>query len=198
MLAEDEEWSNYDKPRQCVEKQRHRFADKVHLIQAMVFPVVMHGCERDHKEVRAPKNWCLQTVVLEKTLGSPLDSRAAHWKRPWGGERLKAEEGGRGWDGWMHHRFSGRELGQTPADGEGQRGLACCSPWGHKELNTTWRRNNNNNEELGGHGEGWTGGSLDPYHYRDYPLDYCRGKDKSYFNKLLRCQSCSLALFVFR
>ena len=57
-----------------------------------------------------------------------------------------------GWD----HRFSGPELGQTPEDGEGQRGLACYSPWGHKELNTTWRRNNNsnNNEELGGHGEG--------------------------------------------
>ena len=31
--------------------------------------------ELDHKEGRAPKNWCFQTVVLEKTLESPLDSR---------------------------------------------------------------------------------------------------------------------------
>ena len=31
--------------------------------------------------------------------------------------------------GW-HHRFIGYELGQTPGDGEGQRSLACCSPWG--------------------------------------------------------------------
>ena len=31
--------------------------------------------ELDHKEGRAPKNWCLQTVVLEKTLESPLDSK---------------------------------------------------------------------------------------------------------------------------
>ena len=34
--------------------------------------------------------------------------------------------------GW-HHRFSGHELGQTPGDGEGQGGLACCSSWDHKE-----------------------------------------------------------------
>ena len=34
------------------------------------------------------------------------------------------------------------ELGQTPGDGEGQGGLACCSPWGHKESVMTWRLNN--------------------------------------------------------
>ena len=33
--------------------------------------------------------------------------------------------------GW-HHQFNGHELGQIPGDGEGQGGLACCSPWGHK------------------------------------------------------------------
>ena len=35
--------------------------------------------------------------------------------------------------GW-YHRCSGRELGQTLRDDEGQGGLACCSPWGRKEL----------------------------------------------------------------
>ena len=34
--------------------------------------------------------------------------------------------------GW-HHRFNGHELGQTLEDGEGWRGLMCCSPRGHKE-----------------------------------------------------------------
>ena len=34
--------------------------------------------------------------------------------------------------GW-HHRCNGREFEHTPGDGEGQGGLACCSPWGHKE-----------------------------------------------------------------
>ena len=46
---------------------------KVNLVKPMVFPAVMYGCELDHKEGWAPKNWCLQIVVLEKTLESPLD-----------------------------------------------------------------------------------------------------------------------------
>ena len=44
--------------------------------------------------------------------------------------------------GW-HHQFNGHELGQTPGDGEGQGGLVCCSPWGRKELDTTWQLNSN-------------------------------------------------------
>ena len=46
---------------------------KVHLVKAMVFPVVMYGCELDHKASWALKNWCFWTVVLEKTLESPLN-----------------------------------------------------------------------------------------------------------------------------
>ena len=46
---------------------------KVHLVKAMVFPVVMYGCELDCKESWVPKNWCFWTVVLEKTLESLLD-----------------------------------------------------------------------------------------------------------------------------
>ena len=42
--------------------------------------------------------------------------------------------------GW-HHRFTGRELGRTPGDGEGQRSLVCCSPWGRKGSDTTERLN---------------------------------------------------------
>ena len=45
--------------------------------------------------------------------------------------------------GW-HHRFNGHELGQTPGDSEGQGGLACCSPWGHRELDMTEPLNDNN------------------------------------------------------
>ena len=36
---------SYDQPRQHIKKQRHYFATKVHLVKAMVFPVVMYGCE---------------------------------------------------------------------------------------------------------------------------------------------------------
>ena len=45
--------------------------------------------------------------------------------------------------GW-HHRFNGYELGKTLGDGEGQESLACCSPWGYKESDTTWWLSNNN------------------------------------------------------
>ena len=36
-----------------------------------------------------------------------------------------------------HHWFNGHEFEQAPGDDEGQEGLACCSPWGCKELDTT-------------------------------------------------------------
>ena len=36
-----------------------------------------------------------------------------------------------------HRRLNGCEFEQTPGDGEGQESLACCSPWGRKELDTT-------------------------------------------------------------
>ena len=100
---------------------------KVHLVKAMVFPVIMYG---------VLKNWCFWTVVLEKTLESPLDCKEIQpvhpkgdqswvfirqtyaensntlatwceeltpWKRPRCWERLKAggERNDRGWDGWM-------------------------------------------------------------------------------------------------
>ena len=46
---------------------------KIHLVKAMVFPVVMYRYEMDYKESWVPKNWCFWTVVLEKTLESPFD-----------------------------------------------------------------------------------------------------------------------------
>ena len=46
---------------------------KVRIVKAMDFPVVMYGCELDCEESWVLKNWCLWTVVLEKTLESPLN-----------------------------------------------------------------------------------------------------------------------------
>ena len=45
--------------------------------------------------------------------------------------------------GW-HHWLNGHEFEQASGDGEGQGSLACCSPWGHKESDTTDRLNNSN------------------------------------------------------
>ena len=53
------------------------------------------------------------------------------------------EGGGRGWD-WRHNQLNGRESEQIPEDSEGQESLACCSPWGYKESDTTLQLNNNN------------------------------------------------------
>ena len=46
---------------------------KVRIVKAVIFLVVMNR-DLDHTEGRAPKNWCFQTVLLEKTPESPLDS----------------------------------------------------------------------------------------------------------------------------
>ena len=43
--------------------------------------------------------------------------------------------------GW-HHQLDGREFEQTLGDGKGQGSLVCCSPWGHKESDTTEQLNN--------------------------------------------------------
>ena len=59
---------------------------KVCLIKAMVFLVVMYGFELDYKESWVPKNWCFWTVVLEKTLESPLDFKEIQPVHPKGNQ----------------------------------------------------------------------------------------------------------------
>ena len=62
--------------RQCVEKQRHYSANKGPYSQSYGLPSgYLQSWELDWKEGREPKNWCLQTVMLEKTPESPLDSK---------------------------------------------------------------------------------------------------------------------------
>ena len=61
---------------------------KVHLVKAMVFPVVMYGCESWSWNPNALATW---------------SEELTHFKRPWCWERLmEGREGvNRGWDGWM-------------------------------------------------------------------------------------------------
>ena len=66
---------SYDKPRQCVKKQRHHFAYKGPCSQD-------YGLSSSHVQMwelkykdRVPKNWCLAIVVLEKTAESPLNCK---------------------------------------------------------------------------------------------------------------------------
>ena len=67
---------SYDKPRQHIKKQRHHFADKGPSSQSCGLSSNHAGMwELNHKEGSMPKNWCFQTVVLQRTLESPLDSK---------------------------------------------------------------------------------------------------------------------------
>ena len=60
---------SYDQPRQHILKQRHYFAKKIHLIKAMVFPVVMYGCESwtvkkaEHQRIDAFELWCWRRLL---------------------------------------------------------------------------------------------------------------------------------------
>ena len=134
--------------------------------------------ELDYKESWALKYWCFWTVVLEKTLESPLDCKEIQpvnpkgnqswiftgrtdaeaetpvlwppdsknwliWKDLDTGKDWRQEEKGMTEDEMVrwHHRLSGHEFEQALGVGEGQGGLACCSPWGRKESDTTEQLN---------------------------------------------------------
>ena len=65
-----------DKPRQHIKKQKHHFANKGPYSQTYgLFSSHIYMWELDHKEGWGLKNWLFQTVVLEKALGSPLNSK---------------------------------------------------------------------------------------------------------------------------
>ena len=79
---------SYDESRQHTKKQRHRFANKGPCSQSYVFSSsYVWMWELDDKESWALKNWCLWTVVFEKTLESPSDSKEIKsvfpkWNKP--------------------------------------------------------------------------------------------------------------------
>ena len=60
---------SYDQPRQYIKKQRHYFANKRRLVKAVVFPVVMYGCESwtvkkaEHRRVDAFEVWCWRRLL---------------------------------------------------------------------------------------------------------------------------------------
>ena len=73
----DTPWKeSYDQPRQHIKKQRHYFVNKGSSSQGYGFSSGhVWMWELDYKESWGPKTWCFWTVVLEKTLESPLDCK---------------------------------------------------------------------------------------------------------------------------
>ena len=61
---------NYDQTRQHIKKHRHDFANKVHLLKVMVFPIVMYGCESwtirkaEHQRINAFELWCWKKLLI--------------------------------------------------------------------------------------------------------------------------------------
>ena len=92
-------------------------------------PWILTG--RTDAEVEASKLW-------------PPDAKS-HWKDPDAGKDWRQNEKRVTEDkmvGW-HHRLNGHDLEWTLGDNGGQGGLACCSPWGCEESDTTEQLNNN-------------------------------------------------------
>ena len=106
----------------------------------------------DYKEIKSvnPKgnqSWIFigrTDAEAEAPILWPLDAK--NWfirKDPDAGKNWRQEEKGTSEDemvGW-HHQLDGHEFEQTQGVGDGQGGLACCSPWGRKELDMTEQLN---------------------------------------------------------
>ena len=135
-----------------IKKQRHFFANKGRLVKAMVFPVVMYGCESwtvkktEHRKTDAFEPWCwrrllrvpwtarrsnqsiLKEISEAPILWPPDAKNQLTEKDPDDGKDLRQEEKGAREDervGW-HHQLNGHELEHALGDGDGQGSLVCC------------------------------------------------------------------------
>ena len=88
MELKDASWKkSCDKPRQCIKKQRHYFADKDPYSQSYDFSSShVWMWELDYEEGWVSKNLCFWIVVLEKNLESPLDSKEINPVNPKGNQ----------------------------------------------------------------------------------------------------------------
>ena len=148
---------------------------KVCLVKAMVFPVVMYGCESwTIKKAECQRTDTFELWCWKRFLRGPLDCKEIQPVHPKGnqswisigsidaeaetpifwppdsknwltgtdpdaGKDWRQEEKGTTEDemvGW-HHRLNRHKFEQAPGVGDGQGRLACCSPWGLKESDTT-------------------------------------------------------------
>ena len=151
MLAPWKE--SYDQPRQHIQKQRRYFVNKGLSSQGYGFSSGhVWMWKLNYKESWTPKNWCFWTVVLEKTLESPLDCREIQPVHPKGDQS------------WV---FTGR----TDAKAEtlilwpphAKSWLIWKAPdaekdWGQEEKGTTEDKMVGWRHWLDGHGFGWTPG----------------------------------------
>ena len=156
---------SYHQPRQHNKKQRHYFANKVSSSQGYGFSSShvtnsqVWMWELDYKESWAPRNWCSSTVVLEKTLESPLHCKEIQPVHPKGDQS------------WV---FIGRSdvEAETPIlwPPDAKNWLIWKDPdagkdWGQEEKGTTEHEMVGWHHQLSGHECGWTPGVGDGQGY---------------------------------
>ena len=125
---------------------------EVHLVKAMVFPVVMYECESWTIKKAERQRWCFWTVILEKTLESPLDCKEIQPVHSKGDQS------------WV---FIGRTDAETeslilgPPDGKSWliwKDPDAGKDWGQEEKRMTEDKKVVWHHRLNGHGFGWTPG----------------------------------------
>ena len=146
---------------------------QVHLVKALVFLIVMHGCESwtvkkaECQRMDAFELWCWRRLLrvpwtAKRSNQSILKEISPDYSWSWteaetpilwppdvedwligkdpnAGKNWRPEEKGMTEDemaGW-HHWLEGHEFEQPPGDGDREGWLTCCSPWVHKESDTT-------------------------------------------------------------
>ena len=152
------------KARQHIKKQRHYFADKIHLVKAMVFPVVMYGCESwtikkaEHQRIDAFELQCWrrllrspwterrsnQSILKEMSPEYSLEGLMLKLQYfghlMWQNDSLEntlvlGKIAGRRKREWQRMRWlDGHESEQALGVGDEWGSLVCCSPWGHSVL----------------------------------------------------------------
>ena len=147
---------SYDQPRQHIKKQRHYFANKDPPSQGYGFSCChVWMCELDYKESWVPKNWCCWTVVLEKTLESPLDCKEIQPVRPKGDQSLV-------FIGWTDDEAETPVL--WPPDAKNWliwKDPDAVNDWRQEEKWMTEDEMVGWHHQLNGHGFGWTPGVCD-------------------------------------
>ena len=140
--------------RQWFKKQRHYFADKGPYSQSYDFSSShVWMWEQDNKNGRAPKNWCLQTVVLEKTLESPLDCKEIQPVNPEGNKP------------WIF-------IGKTDAEADAP------IPWSSDAKNQLIRKEPDAGKDWRQEEKGVTKGEIVGWHHRLNRLEQTPGDDE--------------------
>ena len=130
-----------------IKKAEHRRIDAFELWCWRTFESPLDCKEIQPVHPKGNQSWIFigrTDVEAETPILWPPDAKNWHiWKDPDAGKEWRREEKGTTEDemvGW-HHQLDGHEFEQVLGVGDGQGSLACCGPWGRKDLDTTERLN---------------------------------------------------------